>query len=345
MKTLVTGGTGFLGEHLVRHLVECGDSVRVLSRGSSPALEELGVEWVTGDVVRDLDVPHEHGPAPQKRSLKALRPSLNGAVEDCEVIYHLAGFVSREREDSQRMMRLHVDGTRRVLEAAKEAGVRRVVVASTSGTIAVSKEPMPLDETAPYPIELVGGWPYYLSKIYQEKLALDLGQRLGLEIVVVNPSLLLGPGDARSSSTGDVRRFLRRELPVIPKGGLNFVDARDVAVATRSAAFKGQRGDRYLLGGPNWSCEEFFGRLERVSKVRRPLWRLPEKIQLGGATLIEHAYKTLGRIAPFDRASVEMGQLFWYCDSSKAAQELDFVIRDPGETLDETVRDVRARML
>ena len=100
------------------------------------------------------------------------------------------------------MMRVHSDGTRRALEAAKAAGVRRVVLASTSGTIAVSKEPVVLDERAPYPTDVVGGWPYYLSKIYQEKLALDLGATLGLDIVIVNPSLLLGPGDERTSSTG-----------------------------------------------------------------------------------------------------------------------------------------------
>src|SRR5207302_9724248 len=136
-------------------------------------------------------------------------------------------FVSRDPDDGQRMMRVHIDGTRRVLEAAAAAGVRRVVLASTSGTIAVSRKAEVLDETAPHPTDIVSGWPYYLSKIYQEKLALDLGATLGLEVIVVNPSLLLGPGDERTSSTGDVRRFLRREIPVVPEGGVSFVDARD----------------------------------------------------------------------------------------------------------------------
>jgi dihydroflavonol-4-reductase len=271
---------------------------------------------------------------------------LTAALAGRDAVYHLAGFVSRDPDDGQRMMRVHVDGTRRVLEAAAAAGVRRVVIASTSGTIAVSREAEPiLDETAPYPMELIGSWPYYLSKVYQEKLALDLGRTLGLEIVVVNPSLLLGPGDERGSSTGDVKRFLRREQPVVPQGGVSFVDARDAAQATVAAMDRGRPFERYLLGGPNWTIAEFFGRLERISKVRRPWLRLPPRAQKAGATVLEHLYRAVNRTAPVDRISVEMAQCFWYCNSAKAARELDFVARDPSETLDETVRDLRARMI
>jgi dihydroflavonol-4-reductase len=263
----------------------------------------------------------------------------------CDALFHLAGFVSREPDDGQRMMRVHIDGTRRVLEAAKAAGVRRVVLASTSGTIAVSKEPVILDERAPYPTDVVGGWPYYLSKIYQEKLALDLGATLGLDIVIVNPSLLLGPGDERTSSTGDVRRFLKREIPVVPEGGVNFVDARDAARATVAALEQGRAGERYLLGGPNWTVAEYFGRLERASKVRAPKLKLPNALQRRAASLVEHAYKALDKEPPVERISVEMAQVYWWCDSGKAERELGFAARDPGETLDDTIRDLRTRMI
>jgi nucleoside-diphosphate-sugar epimerase len=315
--TLVTGGTGFLGAHLVRQLVARGEKVRVLARGGGVP---DGAEKVVGDVVQDLETP------------------LEKAMEGCERIYHLAGFVSRDPDDGQRMMRVHIDGTRRVLDAAKG---RRVVVASTSGTVAVSREPEPIaDESWPYATEIVGNWPYYLSKIYQEKLALTYKN-----VVVVNPSLLLGPGDERQSSTGDVKKFLRKEIPIVPPGGVNFVDARDAASATISAMERGRPGERYLLGGPNWTLEEFFGRLSRASKVRAPRWRLPDKLALGATSLLEHAYKALHKQAPVDRISVEMSQVFWYCDSSKAARELGFVSRDPGETLDDTIRDLRQRMI
>jgi dihydroflavonol-4-reductase len=326
---LVTGGTGFLGRWVVEELVQAGHQVRVLARGSSAHLEELGVEVIVGDVVQDLA-----GATP-----------LAEAMAGCRALFHLAGFVSRDPDDGQRMMRVHIDGTRRALTAAHAAGIGRVVLASTSGTIAVSREAVILDERAPSPVEIVGNWPYYLSKIYQEKLALDLGNTLGLEIVVVNPSLLLGPGDVRQSSTGDVRRFLRRELPTIPEGGVNFVDARDAAAATVAALERGRAGERYLLGGPNWTTEEFFGRLERASKVRKPLFKLPNSLTLRAAQFLEHAYKAIDRQPPVERISVEMAQAYWWCDSSKAERELGFGIRDPGETLDDTIRDLRSRMI
>src|SRR5262249_50753028 len=153
-----------------------------------------------------------------------------------------------------------------------------------------------------------------------------------------SPSLLLGPGDRRSSSTGDVRLFLRRRIPVVPDGGLNFVDARDAARATVAALDRGRPGERYLLGGPNWTFKEFFGRLERASKVRAPALRLPESAQRWGAALVERAFRAVGRESPIDPISVEMSQCFWYLDAGKARAELGFDPRDPSETLDETIR-------
>ena len=338
MKALVTGGTGFLGSHVVRQLAEKHRprSVRVLARGPSALTEQLGVELAEGDLARES----ENGGA---------TGTLAAAFAGCDQVFHLAGFVSRDPRDGQRMMRVHIDGTRRVLEAAKAARIKRVVIASTSGTIAVSREPQPIaDETAPYPTEIVGDFPYYLSKIYQEKLSLELGAKLGIEVVIVNPSLLLGPGDERQSSTGDVRKFLRRQIPVIPSGGVSFVDARDAAAATITAMESGRPGERYLLGGPNWTFAEFLGRLERSSKVRGPMLKMPKKLTGPATRFLEHAYRALpffkGSEPPFDSISAEMSQLFWWCDSSKAARELGFVTRDPAETLDDTIRDLRERM-
>jgi dihydroflavonol-4-reductase len=325
----VTGGTGFLGQFVVGELLQQGHRVRVLARTGSQKLAAMGADVVVADVSRELD-----GAVP-----------LEKALDGSTALFHLAGFVSRDPDDGQRMMRVHVDGTRRVLQAAKAAGIKRVVMSSTSGTIAVSKEPVVLDERAPYPTEIVSGWPYYLSKIYQEKLALDLAPSLGLELVVVNPSLLLGPGDERNSSTGDVKRFLRREIPVVPEGGINFVDARDAAAATVAALEKGRAGERYLLAGPNWTCAEYFGRLERASKVRAPRLKLPSKWQRAGAMLVEQAYKALDRPPPVERISVEMAEAYWWCDPEKAERELGFSAREPAETLDDTIRDLRTRMI
>jgi dihydroflavonol-4-reductase len=318
---LVTGGTGFLGEHVVYELIDAGFTVKVMARSHSPVFDADQVEMIRGDIVRG--------------------PELAEAMAGCDAVFHLAGVVSRDPDDGQRMMRVHVDGTRRVLQTAAKAGIKRVVVASTSGTVAVSKYDDVLDESSGYATELVAGWPYYASKIYQEKLAFELGEKLGIEVICVNPSLLLGPGDRRLSSTGDVLKFLRGQIPIVPPGGINFVDVRDAAIATVAALDKGRPGERYLLGGPNWSFKEFFGRLGRVAKKSPPRFRLPDRLSRWGATVIEELYRSRGKEPPVDRISVEMSEHYWYCDSSKAERELGFEARDPGLTLGDTVRYLR----
>jgi dihydroflavonol-4-reductase len=318
---LVTGGTGFLGEYVVRELVEQGHKVRVLARSGAQFLEHLGAELVRGDVLQPADV--------------------KAATEGVDGVFHLAGMVSRDPDDGQRMMRVHVDGTRVVLEAAAAVGVKRVIVASSSGTVAVSEDEVIHDETMGYATRIVAAWPYYASKVYQEKLVLQLAGELGLETVIVNPSLLLGPGDRRLSSTKDVLRFLRGQIPTTPAGGVNFVDVRDAAAATVAAMDRGRAGERYLLGGPNWTVKEFFGRLSRIAKVGAPRVKLPGKWAKLGASLLEHAYRAGGKEPPVDRISVEMGEHFWYVSSAKAERELGFDARDPSLTLADTVRYLR----
>jgi dihydroflavonol-4-reductase len=320
-KVLITGSTGFLGEYVAREALARGWQVRGLARSPSPVLADLGVEELRGDVTNAGEVA--------------------AAMAGCDGVFHLAGMVSRDPEDSQRMMRVHVDGTRIVLAECARAGVRRVVVSSTSGTIAVSRLEKTHDESSDYATEVVAGWPYYCSKIYQEKVALELGASLGLEVIVVCPSLLLGPGDRRQSSTQDVQRFLRRHIPIIPPGGINFVDARDAAEATVAALEKGRAGERYLLGGPNWTFREFFARLGRVAKQGGPRLKIPTGLARAGASLVERAFRAAGKEPPVDRISVEMSEHYWWIDSSKAEAELGFAARDPQLTLHDTVKYLR----
>ncbi|MGZ6125479.1 MAG: NAD-dependent epimerase/dehydratase family protein, partial [Myxococcales bacterium] len=148
MKLLVTGATGFLGSTLLPLLRGAGHEVRALLRSGAPI---PGVEVVKGDV-RDPD---------------AVRRALDGV----EGLYHLAGLVSRDPADARRMYELHVDGTRNLMSAAARAKLERIVLASSSGTIGVSRVRRVATEEDDYPIEAVGRWPYYLSKIYEEKIA------------------------------------------------------------------------------------------------------------------------------------------------------------------------------
>src|SRR5204863_7808762 len=143
--------------------------------------------------------------------------------------------------------------------------VQTIVVASTSGTIAVTKEGDVIpDETFPVPLEIISRWPYYASKTYQEAAALERFTGKGLRLVIMNPSLLLGPGDDRLSSTKVILDFMARKINAVPNGGLNFVDVRDTAEAFRVAMQKGRHGERYLLGAVNWTFVKFVDRLERL---------------------------------------------------------------------------------
>lgn len=325
MKTLVTGATGFLGTHLLDELQRRGEKVRVFSQTRSERLAGRDLEIVTGSVTSPADVVR--------------------AVEGVERVYHLAGFVSRKREDAHRMYAVHVDGTRVLCEAARAAGCKRVVVASTSGTVAVSEraDEMP-DETCTAPVDIISRWPYYASKLYQEETARRACGE-ALELVLVNPSLLLGPGDDRLSSTRDVLSFLARDIQMTPPGGLNFVDARDVAAVLPAAMERGRPGERYLLGGYNWTFSEFFGRLERLTKVAGPLLKARGKWTVLAAHAQAAVLKKLGRTPPVEPESVEMARYFWYFESTKAREELGFNVREATETLHDTVKYLRANFL
>ncbi len=320
---LVTGATGFLGKHLVEQLRREDPAVRLrlLCRGPSPWDNDPQVEVFHGDITSPDDV---------------LR-SMEGAGQ----VYHLAGLVSRDPRD-RRLYRVHVDGTRHVCEAALRHGPEKIVVVSSSGTVAVGKAPVEHDETSGYKHEIVAEWPYYLSKIFAEKLALSYAAQL--PIVVVNPSLLLGPGDDRGSSTGDVALFLQGQILSIPVGGLNFVDARDAAAGLIAAMRAGRPGERYLLGGANWTFRELIEAVSKIAGRPGPKMQLSLGASLWGARLMRPLYRLAGKSFRLDDASIKMSALFWYCSSQKARSELGFAPRDPIETLRETVADLRRRL-
>src|SRR5438105_4687653 len=325
--TLITGGTGFLGAHLVRQLVESGaKNIRVIATSIPEWLVGLGVDTLEGSITNADDTAR--------------------AVEGVTEIYHLAGRVSRDKDDAREMYRLHVEGTRLLCEAAMKAGVKTIVLSSISGTIAVTEkgEIIP-DETYPPPLDIIARWPYYASKAYQEMAALERFQGKGLRLVILNPSLLLGPGDDRLSSTKVVLDFMARKINAVPNGGLSFVDARDTAKAFQAAMQKGRHGERYLLGAVNWTFVKLFDRLERLTKVAAPRLALPSRFAIAGAQVIDSLFRQWNFTSPVEADTVEMAEYFWYFNDAKARRELGFAPRDPGDTLNDTVRYVRENFL
>ena len=297
--------------------------LRVFSQSRSEALAALGVEVVTGSVT---------DPAAVAR-----------AVDGASHIYHLAGFVSRKPEDGPRMYDVHVEGTRLLCvgRPGRRRPAHRPRLDQRHHRRLGAGRRQARRELPGRPCHLISRWPYYASKYYQEEAARSACGD-GPELVIVNPSLLLGPGDDRLSSTRDIVSFLARDIPMTPAGGLNLVDVRDVAAVLPAAMERGRPGERYLLGGHNWSFVDYFGRLARLTKVSGPLLRAPKGRLSYYATQVQAAlYRKIGRTPPVEPAAVDMASYFWYFDSTKAGQELGFLARDAAETLFDTVAYIR----
>src|SRR5260370_39248262 len=220
MATLVTGAAGFLGSHVTRQLVARGKEVRVLLRASSTnrAIADLPLEYVTGDL-RD--------PGSLDRAMKGVKRVFHVAAD-----YRLWARRSREIYDS------NVGGTRNLLEAARKAGVERVVYTSTVGCIGVPQDGIG-DESNPVGIEDMAG-AYKRSKFLAEQTALEFA-RNGLPVVIVNPTAPVGDHDVKPTPTGKiVLDFLKGDMPAFIDTGLNLVDVEDVATGHLLAAEKGK---------------------------------------------------------------------------------------------------------
>jgi dihydroflavonol-4-reductase len=319
----VGGATGFLGKNVVSVLRARGHEVVAVSRSGGTAFD---VPVAAVDV---LDA-------------EAVRKSAAG----CDGAFLCTGKVTRRRDASEELYQTHVVGTQRALDGLRAAGVKRAVLASTSGTLAVSTRADRIaDEGCRAPLEVIAVWPYYRTKLYAEREALARNAPPDFEVVIVNPSLLLGPGDDRESSTGDVRRFLDGSIPATPAGGLAYVDVRDAALGMLLAFERGRPGERYILNAQNMTVAAFFQRLSRLSGVAPPVLRMPSSrpLAVGIGKLFTRAVRAIGGQPPVDEVSIEMGQYFWYCDGGKAERDLGFSPRDPGETLRDTVNDLVAR--
>ena len=313
-KTLLTGGTGFIGSHLARALAERGDDLRLLVRRTSRTdhLEEIDYERATGDVT----------------DRRAVRRAMRGV----DRVFHVAGRTSLRQRDRDAVFDTNVRGTRVVLEEALAAEVERVVHTSSVAAIGTAPPKGAIDETAPFEIGHLG-MAYVNSKHEAEVEALRLVAR-GLPAVFVNPSFVFGPDDPTGSSMGLVKRFLLRRIPVYLDGALNVVDVRDVAAGHVLADEKGEVGERYILGGRNFTLDRLFADLSRISGVKPPPIKLPAAPSLTGLGLASR----LGLPLSAEPDEVRSASLWWTYRNAKARRELGFAPRPHEETLEAAVR-------
>jgi dihydroflavonol-4-reductase len=266
--TLVTGGAGFIGSHLVRLLLDRGETVRVLERPGAP-VEHLPldrIELVRGDI-RD-------------------RRAVADAVRGCEVVYHLAANPRLWTQRRGEFRQVNYEGAVNVLEAALAAGARRVLHTSTESILTRAQQTGPIREDQAVTLRDVIG-PYCRSKYLAERHALALARR-GAPVVVVNPTIPVGPGDlGRSPPTQMMLDFCRGGRREYLDAGLNLIDVRDVAEGIARAMERGRPGRRYLLGHENWSVRAVFAELARLTGLPEPTRRVPYALALAAAHLSE----------------------------------------------------------
>jgi dihydroflavonol-4-reductase len=307
LKVFVTGATGFLGSHVARVLAEAGADLRLLVRAGSRTdnIDALPAERVTGDL---LD------PA-----------SLRKAVSGCDVIFHVAAdyrLWTPSRYDVDYMYRCNVEGTRAIITAAREAGVRRVVYTSSVATMGFTSNGAPADENSPVSVhDMIGH--YKRSKFMAEQAALELA-RAGAEVVIVNPTTPVGEQDIKPTPTGRIIvDFLKRRFPAYVDTGLNLVDATECARGHLLAMEKGRAGERYILGGENLTLKRILDKLAAITGLPSPSVRVPYAVALAAGV-----YDTLvtgylrGREPRATLDAVRMGRKKMFVSSNKAEREL-----------------------
>lgn len=328
----IIGDNHFLGGVFIRRLLASGRRGRVLS--SKPIhVGERGrpLEFSTADL---LTV----SPAYLMDFLKGIN-----------TLFLFIDRFDREPDDLGSLHDLHVEVTRKILAVARLTGPKRILLLSTSGTVAISRHPDRLaDEDSPYAEKETAGHSYFSSKIEQEKLALAWASETQSELLILRPSLLLGPGDDEIRTTVDIQRFLEREVPLIPSGGISFVDVRDVAEAfLRAGEMKlkerGPRRHGYLLGAANWTLRRFYQVLGDISGMGGPILPAGGRLSSLAKKIWAAPVNPLTRFVETDFPPPAPPHAYWAVDSEAARRDLELTFRDPTETIRDTIEYLRAR--
>jgi dihydroflavonol-4-reductase len=303
MKALVTGGTGFLGANITKHLIQQGHGVRVLMRktSSTKAIEDLPFEKAWGDIT-DQD-------------------SLVSAMKGMDWVFHTAASVSMWKGSWKQAHEINVGGTRNMVEAALKAGIKRFVHTSTISVLGVPKDGEVGDESLEWnmPFDFV----YNHSKREGEKEVMK-AVRQGLQAVILNPGMILGERDVNLNGGSMLLDIRNGKMPICPPGGNGVCDADEVAKAHIAAAGHGTVGERYIVAGVNVTFKEIFETVADVVGGKAPSLYVP-------AGLAHAVGKTFDFISTFTKKEpdITFDKAFWsscknYYSSKKAQDQLGF---------------------
>ena len=316
---IVTGATGHIGNVLVRQLLEKGEQVRALVwRGEDTTpLKGLPVEQVQGAV---LD------PA-----------SLDAALKGADTVYHLAGIISIMPGNHPIVWQVNVEGTRNVIEAARRAGIRRMVYTSSIHAIQRVPHGTEMDESLGFDVHNPYG-EYDRSKA-AASLEVQNAAQTDLDAVIVCPTGVIGPYDFRGSELGEVIRGAAFAKPMFyVEGAYDFVDVRDVADGMMLAAQKGQRGESYILGGHKISVRYLIESVREVTGKAFSNIKIPFSLAEFAAKFTPWYYQRTKAKPRFTPYSLEVLQSNSDISHRKAERELGFRPRPSYETIADTVR-------
>ncbi len=321
-KALVTGATGLVGANVVAVLNKAGWDVRVLRRSTShmDALEGLAYEEAVGNI---LDAE-----------------TLQAAMRGVDVVFHVAGAADHWRSNPERLYRINVGGTQQVIATALKSGVSRLVYTSSLAAVGPASGPNhPVDERQNFDLP-PEAFPYGHSKWLAEQ-EVKKGVDQGLDAVIVNPSIVVGPRDAHMT-TGSLFRSMRYGLLAVPRGGSGVVDARDAALGHLRAAIQGRVGERYILNGANLSHMELARIIAPLLGVLPPLIELPSWV-VGPVALLVDMLRALGARLPARGDTLRLSTYWFYADNRKSRQELDLTYRPIKQAAADAITWLRER--
>ncbi len=305
LKVAVTGGTGFVGAHVVRKLVERGDTVSALVRSSSNTsnLKGYDVTSVIGDL-QDIS-------------------SLRLAFKDCDLVFHVAADYRLWSRDPRELYKNNVEGTHNVMQAVSDLKTPRVVYTSTVGVLGIPSDGTPGTEDSPVTInDMIGH--YKRSKFLAEKVVDSFVNEKQLPVVIVNPSTPVGAMDIKPTPTGKIIvDFLNRKIPAFVDTGLNLMDVQDVAIGHLLAAEKGEIGRRYILGNQNLTLKQILHELAALTDQKAPKYQIPYSLAYLAAaidTFIEG--NILSKDPTIALEGVKMARKKMFFSSDRAISEL-----------------------
>lgn len=317
--SLVTGATGFVGSAVARTLLARGHALRLLVRpGSNRAnVADLPAELAEGDLT---------DPA-----------SLTRAVQGVRYVFHVAADYRLWVPNPEAMMQANVAGSRALLLAAKDAGAERIVYCSSVAALGLNKDGTPADEDTPNSEDKVIGT-YKLSKYRAEQAVVALIRDQNVPAVIVNPSTPIGPRDIKPTPTGKmIRDAAAGKLPAYVDTGLNLVHVDDVAEGHALALERGRIGEKYILGGEDFSLRDVFAMVARAAGRTPPRVALPIA-PLYPLALISEALAHFGPEPLLTRETLAMARKKMFFRSDKAKRELGYAPRPAMQAVEDAVR-------